>query len=100
MKRYLRFLQLNDKTQLMICKVDGLRGSGNNDYFIDKLLQTFEEKSMQLQIFVQVVLVEKQRSGELSKRKNKKKSKKNTDELDDEYVIMIANMQALIKTAG
>ena len=46
-KRYFRFLQLDDKTQLMICKIDGLRGSGNDDHFSDKLLETFEEKSMQ-----------------------------------------------------
>ena len=37
------------------------------------------------------MLVGKERSGKLSKRKNEKKSK-NTDELDDEYEIMIANM--------
>ena len=41
------------------------------------------------------MLVGKERSGELSKRKNEKKSKRNTDELDDEYEITIANMQAL-----
>ena len=121
----------------MICKIDGLRGSGNDDYFIDKLLETFEEKSMQLQRLketveemkqlegeyvktidelmiqqhnktikdkdqeinylrknVQFVLVGKERSGELSKRKNEKKSK-NINKLDDEYEITIANMQAL-----
>ena len=121
----------------MICKIDGLRGSGNDDYFIDKLLETFEERSMQLQRLketmeemkqlegeyvktidelmhqqhnntikekdqeinylrknVQVVLVGKERSGELSKRKNEKKSK-NINKLDDEYEITIANMQAL-----
>ena len=31
--RHLRFLQLDDKTQLMICKIDGLR-SRNDDHFI------------------------------------------------------------------
>ena len=47
---------------------------------------------------VQVVLVGKERSGELSKRKNGKKPKKllkTPNELDDEYHIIIANMQAL-----
>ena len=41
------------------------------------------------------MLVGKERSGELSKRKNGKKSKKllkTPNELDDEYHIIIANM--------
>ena len=44
------------------------------------------------------MLVGKERSDELSKRKNGKKSKKllkTPNELDDEYHIIIANMQAL-----
>ena len=45
-KRHFRFLQLDYKTQLMICRIDALRGSGNDDYFINKLLETFEEKSI------------------------------------------------------
>ena len=138
-KRHFRFLQLDYKTQLMISRIDALRGSVNDDQFIDKLLETFEEKCMLLQSLkgtvenmkqvegeyvktidelmhqhhesikekdheidylrknVQIVLVEKEGSGELSKRRNEKKSKKHlqTDDLDDEYQITIANMQAL-----
>ena len=138
-KRHFRFLQLDYKTQVMISRIDALRGSVNDDQFIDKLLEAFEEKSMLLQSLkgtvenmkqvegeyvktidelmhqhhesikekdheidylrknVQIVLVEKEGSGELSKRRNGKKSKKHlqTDDLDDEYQITIANMQAL-----
>ena len=31
----------------MICRIDALRGSGNDDYFIDKLLETFEYMQLQ-----------------------------------------------------
>ena len=48
-KRCVRFLQLDDKSQLMICKIEGLRESGSNNHFIDEVLETFEEESMQLQ---------------------------------------------------
>ena len=123
----------------MISRIDTLRGSVNDDQFIDKLLEVFEDKSMLLQNLkgtvenmkqvegeyvktidelmqqhhesikekdheidylrknVQIVLVGKEGSGELSKRRNGKKSKKylQTDDLDDEYQITIANMQVL-----
>ena len=70
---------------------------------IDELMhqqhnRTIKEKDQEINYLrknVQVVLVGKERSGELSKRKNEKKSKKNTDELYDKYEITIANMQAL-----
>ena len=69
---------------------------------IDELMhqqhnKTIKEKDQEINYLrknVQVVLVGKERSGELSKRKNEKKSK-NTDELYDKYEITIANMQAL-----
>lgn len=32
----------------MICKTDALRGHGTDNNFIDKLLDTFEGKSVQL----------------------------------------------------
>ena len=51
----------------MICKIDGLRRSGNNDYFIVKLLETFEEKSMQLQRLKETVEEMKQLEGEYAK---------------------------------
>ena len=38
-KKHLRFQQLDDVTQLMICKIDALRGSGNDHEFYDKLLK-------------------------------------------------------------
>ena len=135
-KRHFRFLQLDYNTQLMICRIDTLRRSVNDDQFIDNLLETFEEKSMILQSLketvqemkqaegeyvktidelmhehhetiiekdheidymrknVQVALVEKERSGESSKRRDRKKCKK-IDDLDGEYQITIANMHAL-----
>ena len=48
-KKYLRFKQLDDETQLMICKIDVFRGFGYCTGFFNKLLETFEWKSMQLE---------------------------------------------------
>ena len=42
-KRRFRFLQLDHKAQIMICKIDTLRGPGSDNDFIDKLLEVFEE---------------------------------------------------------
>ena len=47
-KKYLRFQQLDIETQLMICKIDGFSGFGNDNGFFDKLLEMFEGKSMEL----------------------------------------------------
>ena len=47
-KRRFRFLQLDDKTQLMLCKIDALRGPRSDNNFIDELLETFERNSMLL----------------------------------------------------
>lgn len=46
-KRCFRFLQLDNKAQFIICKIDALRGSESDNHFIDELLGTFEENSMQ-----------------------------------------------------
>ena len=48
-KRRFRFLQLDDKTQLMICKINTLRGPTSDNNFIDELLENFERNSFQLQ---------------------------------------------------
>ena len=48
-KRRFRFLQLEHEAQLMIYKINALRVSGSDNHFIDQLLETFEEMSMQLQ---------------------------------------------------
>lgn len=48
-KKYLRFQQLDDETQLMICKIDALRESGIGDNFFGELLGMFERKSMGLE---------------------------------------------------
>ena len=48
-KKYLRFHQLDDETQLMICKIDALRESGIDNNFFDELLKMFERKSMDLE---------------------------------------------------
>ena len=48
-KKYLRFQQLDDETQLMICKIDALRESGIGNNFFGELLGMFERKSMQLE---------------------------------------------------
>ena len=33
----------------MICKIEGLRGSGSDNHFIDEVLERFKEESMELQ---------------------------------------------------
>ena len=48
-KKYLRFQQLDDETQLMICKIDALRESAIGNNFLDELLRMFERKSMELE---------------------------------------------------
>ena len=48
-KKYLRFQQLDNETQLMICKIDVFSGFGNGNGFFVKLLEMFEEKSMELE---------------------------------------------------
>ena len=48
-KKYLRFQQLDDETQLMICKIDALREYGIGNNFFDELLRMFERKSMELE---------------------------------------------------
>ena len=47
-KRCFRFLQLDDKTQLIICKINALKGPRSDNTFIDDLLETFERNSFQL----------------------------------------------------
>ena len=47
-KKYLRFQQLDNETQLMISKIDVFRGFGGGNVFFDKLLELFEGKSMEL----------------------------------------------------
>ena len=53
-KSYLRFQELDEETQLMICKTDSLRGSGK-DNSIDTLLQMVEAKSLELQRYKKTV---------------------------------------------
>ena len=48
-KKYLKFQQLDDETQLMICKIDALRESGIGNNFFGELLGMFERKSMELE---------------------------------------------------
>ena len=47
-KKYLRFQQLDNEIQLMICKINVFRGFGSGNGFFDKLLELFEWKSMEL----------------------------------------------------
>ena len=54
-KKYLRFQQLDDLTQLMICKIDALRESGSDYNFYDKLLKLLEWKSMKLEDLKQTI---------------------------------------------
>ena len=51
----------------MISKIDALRGSVNDDQFIDKLLEIFEEKSMNLQRLKETVEKMKQVESEYVK---------------------------------
>ena len=48
-KKRLRFQQLDDETQLMICKIDALRETESDKYFLKKLLKMFEGKSFKMQ---------------------------------------------------
>ena len=48
-EKYLRFQQLDNETQLMICKMNIFSGFGNGNGFFVKLLQMFEGKSMKLE---------------------------------------------------
>ena len=67
-KRHFRFLRLDNKAQLRICKIDALRGlSGGDDSFIDELLETFEENSMQLQRLKTAVEERKEQQAEYVK---------------------------------
>ena len=47
-KKYSRFQQLDNETQLMISKIDVFRGLGSGNGFFDELLELFEGKSMEL----------------------------------------------------
>ena len=47
-KKYSRFQQLDNETQLMISKIDVFRGFGSGNGFFDELLELFEGKSMEL----------------------------------------------------
>ena len=47
-KKYLRFQRLDDETQLMICKIDALRGSGGDNSFLNKLLKMLEGRSLKV----------------------------------------------------
>ena len=138
-KRRFGFLQLDNKAQRMICEIEALRGPESDNDFIDELLETFEEKSMQLQRQkktveemkeqegeyintiddlmeecqkitkekdleveylrdnVQVVLVEKDKSGGLGDMSKSKKGKKCKEHLktNDEYQVMVASMEVL-----
>ena len=47
-KKYSRFQQLDNETQLMISKIDVFRGFGSGNGFFYKLLELFEGKSMEL----------------------------------------------------
>ena len=48
----------------MFCKIEALRGSGSGDHFIDELLATFEEESMELQWQKKTVEEVKEQQGE------------------------------------
>ena len=56
-------MQLDHKAQSMICKIDALRRCGNDDHFIDKLLEMFEGMSMQLQKLKKIVEDTKEQEG-------------------------------------
>ena len=47
-KKYLRFHQMDEETQLMICKIDALRESGIDNNFYEEFFKMFEEKSTEL----------------------------------------------------
>ena len=63
-KRRFRFLQLDEKAQLMVYKIEALWGSGSDDSFIDEVLEMFEEGSMKLQSQKKVVEEMKEQQGE------------------------------------
>ena len=47
-KKIVRSQQFDDETQYMICKIDALRGHGRDNSFINKIVETFEGKIVQL----------------------------------------------------
>ena len=51
----LRFQELDEETQIMICKIDSLRVSGKDDSSIDTLLRMVEAKSLELQRYKKTV---------------------------------------------
>ena len=123
-KKYLRFQQLSNETQLMINKIDVFKGFGGGNGFFDKLLELFEGKNMELieSEYVKVInqlmeqleeknqetddlkkklqgalMSEKTREGCWSGRSRIKSGKKDLkiEELDEESQLMIANIEAL-----
>ena len=96
-KKYLRFLQLDNETQLMICKMDIFSGFGNGNGFFVKLLQMFEGKSMKLE-------EKKELEGEYVKAIDdlKEQYEKTTKEKDEEIDGLKKKLQAALmeKTRG
>ena len=137
-KKRLRFQQLDDETQLMICKIDALRETGSDKNFFKKLLKMFEGKSLKVQRLEETVekmkevddnnaktiddiidehqrilevkdeeimYLKKQLEAESRMRaylikNNEKRFKKHLkiEDLEDEYQMMFANMEALRKS--
>ena len=137
-KKYLRFQQLDDETQLVICKIDALRESGGDKSFYDKLLRILEGRSLKVTKLKKTVEKMKelednnartiddiidehqrilyQKDQEIKHLKKKleaekrmrgrfiKKSEKRfkkhlkIEDLEEEYQIIIANMEALRKS--
>ena len=86
--KYLRFHQMDEETQLMICKIDALRESGMGNNFYDELLRMFEEKSMELVKLKTTVKKMKELEGDFEKT---------IDELVDEHQEIVEEKDQEIK---
>ena len=86
--KYLRFHQMDEETQLMICKIDALRESGMGNNFYDELLRMFEEKSMELVKLKTTVKKMKELEGDFEK---------SIDELIDEHQEIVEEKDQEIK---
>ena len=97
-KRRFRFLELDHKAQIIICKIDALRGPGSDNYFIDKLLEVFEEKSMQLQRQKKAVEEMKEQEDEYVNTIDElmEQREKTTKEKDLEIEYLRSNVQVVL----
>ena len=98
-KKYLRFKQLDEETQLMInCKINVFRGFGYHTEFFDKLLEMFEWNSTQLVKLKKTVDEMKQLKDDYSKTIDElmDENQKTVKEKDQEINELKKKLQAVL----